>query len=47
MTLYFQVQFVKAYCRANAKNIIKYKLKKKRLLVSEEEDRFASQKKKI
>ena len=31
LTLYFQVQFMKVHCTANAKNTIKYELKKEQL----------------
>ena len=41
LTLYFQVQFIKVDCTANAKNDIKYELKQKPLPASREKDLFA------
>ena len=43
LNLYFQVQFVKAHCTPNARNIIKYELKEQ-LLAREENDLLAKKK---
>ena len=45
LNLYFQVQFVKAHCTPNARNIIKYELKREQLLAREENDLLAKKKK--
>ena len=44
LNLYFQVQFVKAHCTPNARNIIKYELKREQLLAREEKDLLAKKK---
>ena len=44
LNLYFQVQFVKAHCTPNARNIIKYELKREQLLAREENDLLAKKK---